>query len=300
MRDMAPYLEHVLGDTWCIVTGKYRIPLYMPDRSRAVMMDSGLKYPDREGILSLLEREKIRVDSLLTSHSHPDHVGNHSAIRAAHGCTVYMAPFMALAAQDPTALQSYGYEAYARHTSSRKLPAPDRIIPRDAEAVEASGASFSLLWLPGHAVEQVGFITPDGVAYLADTLLSEHILDSIRLPFYTCCRLDLEAKESLRNLRCHRYILAHNGVYRDISGLIDRNIAAVREKLDLIQGLCDSWMTVDRLAARVMAHLGLDGNDVHKTVASKRNIRVFMEYLVETGRLEVRASQGYVEYLGTK
>ena len=50
-----PYLEHVLGDTWCIVTDYCRIPLYMPDRTQAIMIDSGLKKPDREGILFLLE-----------------------------------------------------------------------------------------------------------------------------------------------------------------------------------------------------------------------------------------------------
>jgi len=48
---MKPYLERVMGDTWCIVTGFARIPLYMPDRANAVMIDSGLKNPDRQGIL---------------------------------------------------------------------------------------------------------------------------------------------------------------------------------------------------------------------------------------------------------
>lgn len=88
-----PYLEHVLGDTWCIVTDYSRIPLYMPDRAQAIMIDSGLKKPDREGILSLLEQEKIHVSALLTSHFHRDHTGNHAAIRAVHNCTVYMTPF---------------------------------------------------------------------------------------------------------------------------------------------------------------------------------------------------------------
>ena len=109
---IVPYLEHVLGDTWCIVTGYCRIPLYMPDRSRAVMIDSGLKHPDREGILSLLERENIRVATLLTSHFHPDHVGNHTALKAAHGCSVYMTPFARIMSRDPSNLQAVGYETY--------------------------------------------------------------------------------------------------------------------------------------------------------------------------------------------
>ena len=109
---IVPYLEHVLGDTWCVVTGYCRIPLYMPDRSRAVMIDSGLKHPDRERILALLERENIRVATLLTSHFHPDHVGNHTALKAAHGCSVYMTPFARIMSRDPSNLQTVGYETY--------------------------------------------------------------------------------------------------------------------------------------------------------------------------------------------
>lgn len=299
---VTPYLEHVLADTWCIVTGHCRIPLYMPERSRAVMMDSGLKKPDREGILSLLDREGICVSSLLTSHCHPDHIGNHSAIKEAYGCTVYMPPFAAIVSQETNKLQFYGYERYTKDEIrvERSFCGPDQIIARDASVVAASGYPFSLLWLPGHDVEQVGFVTPDGVAYLADTLLSEHVLNAVRLPYYHCCRQDLEAKESLRNLDYNCYIVAHNGVYSEIGKLIDRNIATAHEKLNMVKRLADRWMTLEQLSVAVMQHVDVDLNNIHKVAGSKRNIRILVEYLVETGQLTVRVRQGYVEYIAAE
>ena len=294
----APYLEHVLGDTWCIVTGYCRLPLYMPDRARAVMIDSGLKHPDREGILSLLERENIRVATLLTSHFHPDHVGNHTALKAAHGCSVYMTPFARIMSRDPSNLQAVGYETYTMRKARGPYSycGPDEIIPEGAEEICVDGIPFRLLWLPGHAVEQVGFITPDDVAYLSDTVLSDHVLQSVRLPYYTCLRLDLQTKEMLKQLRCRRYILAHNGVCDQIGDLIDRNIATAQEKLYLVEAQAGEWRTLEQLCAAVMIRLGMDLNAPAKVIGGKRNIQVLVEYLVETERLAFRVREGYVEY----
>ena len=299
---VTPYLEHVLGDTWCIVTGHCRIPLYISDRSRAIMIDSGLKNPDREGILSLLEKEKIHISALLTSHYHRDHIGNHAAIKAAHGCAVYMTPFSEIVGQESSNLQAIGYETCTMYKARGPYPfcKPDQIISPSDTSCTLSGTTFPLLWLPGHAVEQVGFVTPDGVAYLGDTLLSDHVMQAVKLPYYTCLRLDLEAKESLRKLHYNRYILAHNGVYDEIGGLIDRNIANAQEKLAIVEKLADHWLTLEQLCATMMAYFGFDLNTVTKVVGSKRNIQVLVAYLVEVGRLTVRIREGYVEYIAAK
>jgi glyoxylase-like metal-dependent hydrolase (beta-lactamase superfamily II) len=270
----------------------------MPDRSRAVMIDSGLKHPDREGILALLEQEHIRVATLLTSHFHPDHVGNHTALKAAHGCSVYMTPFARIMSRDPSNLQAVGYETYTLRKARGPYSycGPDEIIPEGAEEICVDGITFRLLWLPGHAVEQVGFITPDDVAYLSDTVLSDHVLQAVRLPYYTCLRLDLQTKELLKNLRCRRYILAHNGVCDALCDLIDRNIATAREKLRLVEAQAKDWCTLEQLCAAVMAHLKMDLNAEAKVIGGKRNIQVLVEYLVETERLVFRVREGYVEY----
>lgn len=297
-----PYLEHVLGDTWCIVTDYCRIPLYMPDRSCAIMMDSGLKNPDREGILSLLKQENIHISTLLTSHYHRDHIGNHAAIQKAHGCAVYMTPYAEIVGREPANLQAVCYENSTLFKARGPYPfcRPDGLIDPGATDFTVSGIKFPLLWLPGHAVEQVGFVTPDGVAYLGDSLLSGHVMQSVKVPYYTCLRLDLETKEALRRLSYNRYILAHNGVYEQLGDLIDRNIANAYEKLDVVEGLASHWITLERLCAAVMAYYDVDLHSVVKVVGAKRNIQILVEYLVEVERLTVRVRDGYVEYIAAK
>ena len=300
MEKFAPYLEHVLGDTWCIVTDFCRIPLYMPDPSRAIMMDSGWKNP--ESILSLLAQENIHISVLLTSHYHRDHIGNHAAIQAAHHCKVYMTPFAEIVGREPSNLLAIGYETrlLLQQRGSYPYCKPDGLIHPEDASLTVDGVTFALLWMPGHAVEQVGFVTPDGVAYIGDTLLSDHILQAIKLPYYTCLWLDLQAKESLRQLNYNRYIVAHNGVYEDISGLIDRNIENAHEKLDIVESLANRWLTFEQLCVAVMSYYSFDLNAVNKVVGSKRNIQVLVEYLVQTERLTIRVRDGFVEYMAEK
>lgn len=297
-----PELEHVRGDTWCIVTGFARIPIYLADRKRAIMIDSGLRKPDGEEILALLEREKIHVSSLLTSHYHQDHIGNHALLKARFQCEVYMSPYAAAVCAEPRNMLSGNHETY--HIAQKRLASlackTERVIDLSGNSLSVEGAEFGILHLPGHAQEQLGFVTPDGVAYLADTVLSEPIFKAIRLPYITYCTQDLQAKESLKALPYDCYLLAHNEVREEICTLAQKNIENIQEKLALIEGLADHWITMEQLTAKVIACLGGDAGSVGKVFGAKRNVQVFSEHLLERNRLAVRARDGLIEYIATK
>lgn len=300
-RNISPRLEHVLGDTWCIVTGSYRIPLYMPDRDNAVMIDSGLKRPDREGLLALLEQEKIRVSALLTSHFHRDHVGNHRVIKEIHGAHVYMTPFASAVCSNPGNQTASTYESFllaAIRGGPFESPTDHIFLPSDPQ-LTAAGHTFRLLPLPGHAQEHTGFVTPDGVAYLGDTLLTRQILQKIRIPYCVSCREDLAAKEAVKSLDYPCYILAHNGVCTELGELAQENIDNLHAKLRKVEELASRYITLEQLAARYLLESGGDGNVVGKVTGTKRNVQVLVEYLQESGRLDIRARDGFLEYIRT-
>ncbi len=289
-----------MADTWCIVTGTGRIPVYMPDRENAVMIDSGLKRPDREGILSLLEAEKIRVSAVLTSHFHRDHTGNHRAIREKFGAQVFMTPFASAMYNDPS--KPAGFYESSLVDIIRDTPVerpPEQLFSAKADSVIAAGYDFRILPLPGHAHEHVGFVTPDGVAYLGDTILSKHILQSIRIPYCTFCREDFEAKASVLQMDYSCYVLAHSGVYSEVRELAQENIDNMHSKLNMVESFAHSYITLERLSAEILRYTGADGDSLIRTIGNKRNVQVLVEYLQEVGRLTIRAKDGYVEYIST-
>lgn len=292
-------LEHVLGDTWCIVTGSCRMPLYMPDRHNAVMIDTGLKYTDREGLLALLEQEDIRIHSILLSHFHMDHAGNLRPLKEKYGAHTYMSYYASAMLNNPGMARMATFE-----TSFMSIPlvgpyitATDHLIDPNTDEIMVCGHRFGVISLPGHAIENMGFVTPDGVAYLSDTILSQDVLHAVRIPYCSQCATDLEAKAKARELKYNRYILAHNGVVDSIRELAQENIDNMHEKIDIVLNQCRDYIPLDRLTANVVAITGSKPDDLRKVLGAKRNVQVIVDYLMQTDRLTNRAHNGYIEYI---
>ncbi len=264
------------------------------------MIDSGLKNPDRYGILGVLEQENIRISALLTSHFHRDHIGNHRIIKERYHCGVYMTPFTSSICNDPQTCGSFESSMLAiLRGGPVNFTSDNTLFDPGAQKLNAAGYTFGLIPLPGHAQEHTGFVTPDGVAYLGDTILSRDILHAVRIPYCTFCKEDLESKASARELPYNCYILAHNCTCSSIRELAQENIDNMHEKIDMVERFTSSYITLEDLAAKVMAHTGTDTDSLIKVLGGKRNVQVLVEYLQETGRLDIRAKDGYIEYIKT-
>ncbi len=302
MDIVQPFLEHVKGDTWCIVTGYSRIPLFKLDGDRAVLIDSGIATTDREGLFSLLKQENLTVAAVLTSHSHIDHIGNHGILQKEQGAKLYMTPFDAAVCENPMYSKPFfygmSYQKIIQHAAMFLCHA-DYFIRPEHRSVDIDGARFEVLRLPGHTAEHLGFVTPDSVAYLGDALLSDQVLESLRIPYIISCDLDIDTKLRIGKMKYDYYIAAHSGVYKDVSGLAKRNIDNLLSKAEMICSLVDHYMSMEQIAAKVIVKMGIKADDIYKIRSSVQDIQVYVEYLIVTGRLVQRANNGIIEYIRT-
>lgn len=299
MREIIkPYLEPVKGNTWCIVTGYARIPVYKLNETETILIDSGIP-ADGPGIVECLQEAGLRVKAVLTSHKHPDHVGNHLLLRRSFGCKLYMSRYTASACAEPMN-QVESYLGMASYRSIAKMMVeefiPDAIIDWRADHITVEGIRFEILHLPGHCAEQMGFVTPDNVAYLADTVLSEHIVTKLRTSYCTCVELDLQSKEAVSRLNYDRYILAHNEVCDSVAQLAILNRDILLSKAELLASLATDYVTLEELVRRLMIQTGNDLSSVHKIRGTHHNVHVLLDYLVDTEALTVRAQDGKLEY----
>lgn len=299
MREkIAPYLEQVKGDTWCIVTGYARMPFYKINESDIIMIDSGIP-EDGQGIVACLQEAGLNVKAVLTSHKHPDHIGNHLRLRKVFGAKLYMSRYTASACAEPmNQVESYlGMVSYRKIAGMMKEDlVPDAIIDWRADSLEVEGVRFEILHLPGHAAEHMGFVTPDNVAYLADTVLSRHIVTKLRTSYCTCVELDLQSKEAVSGLNYDRYILAHNEVCDSIEELALLNRDTLQSKADLLASLATDYVTLEELVRRLMIYTGNDMSSIHKIRGTHHNVHVILDYLLDTGVFTCRARDGKLEY----
>lgn len=104
-----------------------------------------------DGIAAWLKKQNLRVDVLLLTHQHFDHVLDAAAVKAQHGCRVYaFAPF----SRDLTLERLYG----AVTGSSFSVPefAVDEVLEGQS-TLEALGATWGLHHVPGHSPDSLCF-----------------------------------------------------------------------------------------------------------------------------------------------
>ncbi len=301
-EDHFAFLEPVKGQTWCIVTRYARIPVYRLDEKRIVLIDSG--FPSDEAvILRLLEEKGLVPVAVLTSHNHPDHVGNHAILREKYGAKVYMGPFGAATCDDPLALyNTLGVRVGYREVRDRpkRFSKTDVVLPPKEGEVTVEGARFVLKDLSGHCTEQYGIVTPDNVAYLADAVLSVDQILHTRLHFTTGVEEDLASKERIATWDHDRYIIAHNAVVDDIRETVRVNLEVMRSHLDAFVRLADEPVTLDELVRRYVLDSGADPDRPRSVHAIYYNALPFLSYLTDVGRMECIAGDGYLKYVRTK
>ena len=180
------------------------------------------------------------------------------------------------------------------------LHTPDVIIPPADGPFSFCGAKFRIVHTPGHSSGHVCTVTPDNVCYTADALLSRELLEA-KLPYNLSQRMAIASREKLRNLNCDFYIMAHRGVCGpgEIGPLIDANQALVRRRAEEILSLVDRPMTASQIDEKACTLYQLFTHKPRRSLRFERNVRFFIEYLVDTGRLTETCKNGAAYYVRT-
>ncbi|MEQ8199457.1 MAG: MBL fold metallo-hydrolase, partial [Clostridiaceae bacterium] len=87
---------NVKGNTYCIDTGMTYIPFYKINNEEIIMLDTGLKRGEREGIEEGLENNNFKVRAIINSHAHIDHMGNNAYFKNKYNSIIAMPAYEAV------------------------------------------------------------------------------------------------------------------------------------------------------------------------------------------------------------
>ncbi len=291
--------KQVKGNTYAIDATAGTLMFYKTGEHEGVLVDTGYAKEDREPLVQLFEEQGVRPVGIIVSHTHYDHAGNAEYLKYRYRC-----PIMANISEAGTASSGMSYRcAYPAMTPceiEEKLGGEcyttDQLIMPGQRVAQFCGVPFGVLPLYGHTPGHIGIITMDHVAYLADALMSEEVMAKAKMPTALCREDDLKAKRSLRALKCDAYILAHRGVYTDISGLIEKNIDLILERAETVYQCLEGDMSEEEWVRSVYQHMGMHTKDAFKCAVCERNMRSFIDYLADGGRVAIERRQGVCWY----
>ena len=324
MKKTNVVFEQVKGNTWCL-RATANIPVYFLDEKTVVLIDSG--YPDertRPILDELISSRGLKVRAAIGSHSHYDHLGNHSYLREKYGTEIILPEIEAAYARNYTMFQPL-YPAHTRKELqdgfSYMIMKPDRVIPQlfnsfdpneSGEAtteksgtcdnkdvtIEIDGAKFICKNLPGHTPGQMGFITPDDVFYLADAVMGIREFDLAKLPTVMDWEAYKNTQMSLMESKNAGYILAHGDIYDDIVPVLEHNLKGQDEKISRIKDILKTqphW-TLESIIAGIWDAFGMTTKNEFNRRVYARNVGTLVDYLVKTGFLSPHSEKGVVNF----
>ena len=291
-------LSQVRGNTW-IAEGMELIPFYKVDQHRVILLDTGLKQ-EREELEASLLQAGLTPAGILCSHAHVDHCGSNAYFQQKYRIPVALTLPEAGICTSMLNIKCYfvpSSPASVERDASHMLHTPDVIIPPEDGPFSFAGATFRIVHTPGHSSGHISTITPDNVCYTADAVLSRELMGS-KLPYNLSHAMAATSREKLRTLGCQAYIMAHRGVCsgEEIGPLLDDNHALVQLRAGEILELVDRPMSSSQITLAVCQRYQLFTRKPERSLRFERNIRFFLEFLVDEGMLELTCTRGALYY----
>ena len=143
-------------------------------------------------------------------------------------------------------------------------------------------------------------MTPDRVCYVGDAVLSWELMEA-KLPYELHHKAAKASREKLKYVDCEWYIMAHRGVCHgeEMKRLIDANQDLLQRRTQEVLDLVDGSMTFSQINEKVCCFYELYTKVPRRALRFERNIRFFVEYLLDEGKLSMSCSKGTVRYQRT-
>ncbi|NMM64253.1 MBL fold metallo-hydrolase [Clostridium sp. P21] len=289
----------VKGNTYCIDTGMTYIPFYKINDEEIIMLDTGWKKGEREGIDEVLESNNFKVRAILNSHAHTDHIGNNTHLKNKYNAIIAMSAYEAIICSSDVNLKVYyGSQTLTeiRKHYGHMVCKTDVIIDEDQNEVSLCGVNFGIIHTPGHSPANICIITPDDVAYMGDTLISYEVMEGAKMPYAYILSEDMKSKAKIYDLKCSKYIVAHKGMYDDIKKLIDDNIDFYESRAMRIYEVIDGTMTMEDIMKVVIKKFNIRIQDTYKYYFIERMLKSYVDYLYEIKKLKLIMENGFLKY----
>ena len=161
-------------DVRCLTVGPVAENCYLvrgDGAEHALIVDPG-EEPDR--ILSLVDELGVKVDAVLLTHTHFDHIGAVAPVARATGAPVYCPELEVPVLADIMSWVPPGFGPYESYDADRAL--------RGGERLELAAFEIDVLHTPGHSPGHVTYSIPAEAALFSGDVLFQGSVGRVDLP----------------------------------------------------------------------------------------------------------------------
>ena len=261
-----------------------RIGVIRTGQDQVCLIDSGNDKDAGKKIKRVLDANGWSLQAVYNTHSHADHVGGNQYLQKQTLCPVYASGIEQVFAGHTLLEPSFLYGANPPKDLRHKF-----LMAQNSEVQPLTKQSLpdgvSIIPLPGHSWDMVGFQTSDGIVYLADCLSAGETLEKYQISYLVDVQSYLETLEAIQRMEAKLFIPAHAEPTEDIVPLARINIEKVHEIAEKIIGICAEPVSFETILKRLFDHYHLTMTfEQHALVGS--TVRSYLAWLKDQGRLQ--------------
>jgi glyoxylase-like metal-dependent hydrolase (beta-lactamase superfamily II) len=247
-----------------------------PGSNKVTLIDSGNNKSMGQQINKLMEKQGLKITSIINTHFHADHTGGNAYLQRKTGCKIYAhsmeKPFIENPELEPSIL--FGGYPYKEIKNSFLMAKPSEV--KKLSEIQANN-QLKFHNLPGHSFKMVGIETEDDVFFVADALFPEQVINKYHIFVLWDVAKQLQTLDYLYTLGYNYYVLSHGGLMDNVKTLVEMNRDKINEIISVILSLLEQPLTTDEIAEAIFRHyqLKLDGN---QSVLIKFTISNYLSY----------------------
>lgn len=262
-----------------------QIGIHLVSENEAVLIDSGNDARAGKLVLKTLQKNGWSLKAVYNTHCHADHVGGNAFLQKETGCKTFVPEVdraavcntflnqMLLAGSYP--VKDLDHKLFLAE-SSNALTLTEKELP----------SGFKMFPLKGHTMGMVGFLTPDGVAFIADSVVSGVTIEKYFVTYLISPKDYLETLDKLEQMSAKIFLPSHVTPCEDIKPVVEENRKSVQHIIGIIKEYCK----VPRLTDDIIKHIFTVGG-VRFSVAQYfmvgSTVRSYLAYLEREGELAV-------------
>ena len=249
------------------------------------LIDSGNDKDAGRKIRQVLDRNGWKLKAIYNTHANADHIGGNKYLQGQTGCKIYAPGIDCGITRYPVVEPAFLYGGYPPKDLQHKF-----LMAQESNAEELTKEvmpeGFSIIPLPGHFFDMVGYRTPDNVVFLADCLSSIETLEKYRVWFIYDVAAFIGTLEKVRTMEAKMFIPSHAAATEDITHLVDYNLGIVREIAEKITEFCAEPQCFEAVLQKVFTEYALTMN-FEQYVLVGSTVRSYLAWLKDSGRLAV-------------
>lgn len=261
-----------------------KIGLIRLNEADVCLIDSGNDKEAGRKVRRILDENQWNLKAIYNTHSNADHIGGNKYLQAQTGCRIY-APGIEHDFTRHTLLEpSFLYGGFPPKELRHKF-----LMAQESNAEylteECLPEGITVIPLPGHYFDMVGFRNRDDVVYLADCLSSEDTLQKYGISFIYDVAAYLDTLERVKAMEAMVFVPAHAQETDNIVPLAQINIDKVHEVADIIVSLCREPLCFEHILQKLFEAYDLEMNFQQYALVGS-TVRSYLAWLKDSGRLQ--------------